>query len=58
MKTLTEYSELLTEYKEARLLLVEMLATNQITVDRYRIKMMALANSEARRIAQQLGKTN
>jgi len=58
MKTLTEYSELLTEYKEARLLLVEMLATNQITVDRYRMEMMALANSEARRIAQQLGKTN
>lgn len=58
MKTLTEYSELLTEYKEARLMLVEMLATNQITVDRYRMEMMALANSEARRIAQQLGKTN
>ena len=58
MKTLTEYSELLTEYKEARLLLVEMLATNLITVDRYRTEMMALANSEARRIAQQLGKTN
>ena len=58
MKTLTDYSDLLTDYKKARLLLVEMLATNQITVDRYCTEMMALANSEARRIARRLGKTN
>lgn len=58
MRTLDQEAELLNENREKRLELVEALATNHITLRSYQIQMMALANSEARRIAQQLGKTN